>query len=48
MTHYDITIGHYFAKYAPLCKDIVRDIPCEVTMGNEVAMCTYHGIMMLL
>ncbi len=30
MTHYDTTMGH----------DIVRDIHCDTTMDNDVAMCT--------
>ncbi len=25
---------------------IARDIHCDVTMSNDVAMCTYHGITM--
>ncbi len=24
--------------------DFVMDIHCDVTMGSEVAMCTYHGM----
>ncbi len=27
-----------------MVNDVARDIHCDVTMGNEVAMCTYHGI----
>ncbi len=26
-------------------KDVACDIHCDVTMSNDVAMCTYHGIM---
>ncbi len=48
MTHYDITMGHNIDRYAPLWiaigNDISRDIHCDVIMDNNVAMCTYHGI----
>ncbi len=27
-------------------KAIVRDIHCDITMSNDVVMCTYHGITM--
>ncbi len=26
--------------------DIARDMHCDVIMGNDIAMCTYHGITM--
>ncbi len=36
-THYDITMGHYIAK----------DVHCDTTMSNEVAICIYHEILLL-
>ncbi len=52
MTHYDITMGHNISGDAPLChligNDGARDIHCDVTMGNDVAICTSQCIMTLL
>ncbi len=50
MTHYDITMDHDIAKDAPLWhqagNDVTRDIHCNITIVNDVAMCIYHGITM--
>ncbi len=32
MTHYDITIGN----------DVARDVHCDIIMGHDVVMGTYH------
>ncbi len=36
MTHYDITIGN----------DVVKDIHCDIIMGHDVAIGTYHYVTM--
>ncbi len=45
MTHYDITIGHNIVRDARHCgttmgNNIARDIHCDITMDNDIAMCT--------
>ncbi len=29
-----------------MSNDVARDIHCDVTVSNDIAMCTYHGIKM--
>ncbi len=43
MINYDITMGHDVAWDATLRNDIARDTHCDVTMGDGIAVCTYHG-----
>ncbi len=42
MIYYDITMGHDIARDATMGTDIARDIHCDVTMGNDIAVCTYN------
>ncbi len=34
MTHYDITIGN----------DVARDVHCDIIMGHDVVIGTYHDV----
>ncbi len=36
MTHYDITIGN----------DVARDVHCDIIMGHNVVIGTYHDVTM--
>ncbi len=36
MTHYDITIGN----------DVARDVHCNIIMGHDVVIGTYHDVTM--
>ncbi len=36
MTHYDIPMGY----------DIARDVHCDITMGHNIVMGTYHDDIM--
>ncbi len=45
INQYDITMATLYAHYEiTICNDVARDIQCDVTMSNEVTMCTYHYI----
>ncbi len=48
--YYDITMDNDIAWMpivtSQLINDVTMDIHCDVTMSNNVAMCTYHGITM--
>ncbi len=47
VAHYDITMGNGIAKDAR-CEvtlgNHAKGIHCDVTMSNDISMCTYHGI----
>ncbi len=54
VTHYDITMGNNVTRDTheiTMGNDIARDIHCDITMSNDIAMCTdmvSQCIMMML
>ncbi len=41
-THYNITMGNDVSRDTHC--NIATDIYCDITLSNDVAICTYHGI----
>ncbi len=42
--HYDITMVNDDARYARFEITMDNDVASDITMHNDITLCTYHGV----